>query len=111
MVEWERSASQTTMSRFSRPNSTRVRPKASRVAAPSFTSNLVLAGMVIEAPVGPVRLRPAWGHAVKLGIVLHEGDALALDGVGHDAGGPELGGLGFPKRFLDGGEIVAVDLQ
>ena len=28
--------------------------------APSFTSNLVLTGMVIEAPVGPVRLPPAW---------------------------------------------------
>jgi hypothetical protein len=48
---------------------------------------------------------------VELGVVLHEGDAFALDGVGHNAGGPALGGLGFPQRLLNGGEIVAIDLD
>ena len=48
---------------------------------------------------------------MELGVVLHEGDAFALDGVGHDAGGPELGGLGFAQRFLDGRDIVSVYLQ
>ena len=48
MVDLERSASQTTMSLFSRPSSTSVRPKASRVAGPSLISNLVLAGILLE---------------------------------------------------------------
>ena len=39
MVDFERSASHTTTSLFSRPSSTSARPKASRVAHPSFSSN------------------------------------------------------------------------
>ena len=48
MVDLERSASHTTMSGFSRPSSASVRPKASRVAAPSFTSNLDWAVSVLD---------------------------------------------------------------
>jgi hypothetical protein len=51
MVDFERSASTTTTSLFSRPSSTTMRPKASRVDGPILISNLgfavlIWAGMV-----------------------------------------------------------------
>ena len=48
MVDFDKSASHTTMSLFSRPSSASVRPNASRVAGPIFTSNLVLTGMLLQ---------------------------------------------------------------
>src|SRR3972149_4359155 len=47
---------------------------------------------------------------VPLGVVLHEGDALALDRVGHDDDRAD-GGLGLVERLLDLVEVVAVDLD
>src|SRR5450432_94226 len=111
MVDFDRSASTTTTSLFSRPSSTSVRPKASRVAGPGFNSNLAFVGMSVELLHGKLIFVLVGGHAVELRIVLHEGDAFPLDGVGHNAGRLALGGLGFLKRGLDGGEIVAVDFD
>ena len=48
MVDLERSASHTTTSLFSRPNSTSARPNASRVAGPGFSSNFVLGVMLLQ---------------------------------------------------------------
>src|SRR5258708_193798 len=111
MVDLERSASTTTTSLFSRPSSTSVRPKASRVAGPGFNSYLALVGMLVELLHSKLEFVLGRGHAMELRIVLHEGDALTLDGVGHNAGWNALGGLGFLKRGLDGAQIVAVDFD
>src|SRR5437899_1529882 len=111
MVDFERSASTTTTSLFSRPSSTSVRPKASRVAGPSLTSNLVFAGMLLELLHGKLEFFGVRRHSVELRIVLHEGDALAFDGVGHNAGGRAFGGFGFLQRGFDSFEIVAVDID
>jgi hypothetical protein len=43
--------------------------------------------------------------------VLHRVDALALDGTGHDGGRPAAGGDRLLVGLLDGGDVVAVDLD
>src|SRR5450432_4393184 len=111
MVDFERSASTATISLFSRPSSTSVRPKASRVAGPSLISNLVFAGTLAELLHGKLEFFGVRRRSVELRIILHKGDALAFYGVGHNAGGRALGGFGFLQRGFDGFEIVAVDLD
>src|ERR1017187_3537333 len=111
MVDFERSASHTTMSLFSRPNSTSTRPKASRVAAPSLISNLVFAAILLQLLERQFHFIGGGRRAVELGIVLHKRNAFVFDGVRHNAGGLSLGGLGFVEGLLDGCEVVAVDLD
>ena len=48
---------------------------------------------------------------MPLGIVLHEGHALALDGMGHDEGGRSLGRLRLIEGLVDLGQVVAVDVD
>ena len=48
---------------------------------------------------------------MELGIVLHEGDSLAFDGVGDEAGGLAFGGRGFLEGFADSDGIVTVELN
>src|SRR5438876_724196 len=49
--------------------------------------------------------------AVPLGVVLHERDPLALDGVGHDERRRPPGGLCLIERFVDVVHVVPVDLE
>src|SRR5947208_16627729 len=49
--------------------------------------------------------------AVPLGVVLHERDALALDGVGHDERRRPPGRLRLIERLVDLVRVVAVDLE
>src|SRR5438876_833317 len=49
--------------------------------------------------------------AVPLGVVLHERDPLALDGVGHDERRRPPGGLRLIERFVDVVHVVPVDLE
>src|ERR1035438_8156068 len=111
MVDFERSASHTTMSLFSRPSSTSTRPKASRVAAPSLISNLVFAAILLQLLERQFHFIRRRRRAVELGIVLHKRNAFAFDGVRHNAGGLSLGGFRFVERLLDGHKVVAVDLD
>src|SRR6266571_62770 len=49
--------------------------------------------------------------AVPLGVVLHERDPLALDGVGHDERRRPAGRLRLIERFVDVVHVVPVDLE
>src|ERR1017187_4321071 len=111
MVDFERSASHTTMSLFSRPSSTSTRPKASRVAGPSLISNLVFAAILLQLLERQFYFIRRRRRAVELGIVLHKRNAFAFDCVRHNAGGLSLGGFRFVERLPDGRKVVAVDLD
>src|SRR5215831_1630055 len=111
MVDLDKSASTTTTFLFSRPSSTSSRPKASRVAGPGFSSNLVLGDMLVQLLQGQLQFILGRLHAVEFGVVFHEGDSLSFDRVRHQAGGLTLGGSGLGKRAAHGGRIVAVQLD
>src|SRR6478672_63768 len=101
MVDLERSASQTTTSGLARPSSTRALPNASRVATPIFSSNLVLVAILLQLLEGEFHFVGRGRDAVEFRIIFHEGDALALDGIGHDGRGFSLGGGRFREGSLE----------
>src|SRR5579883_3157668 len=97
IVDLERSASRTTSSGWVSASSTRASPKASRVALPMEDLRHGLVGLLFLG-----------GLAVPVDDVLHEGDALALDGLGVD-GARAVRRLGPAQGLLDLREIMAVD--
>src|SRR5579871_191542 len=84
------------------------KPRASPVpvSARIWFSPALLQLLEGQLHFGGRRRRP-----VELGIVLHEGDALSLYGVGHNTSGTALGGAGLIERAPNGSEIVAIDLH
>src|ERR1700752_2167108 len=117
MVDLDKSASQTTMSLLALPSSTRALPKASRVAAPIFSSYFMpVAMLLILISLRQFRqcfleLFGCGGDAVELRIVLHEADAFAFDRVGDEPGGLAFGGGRFVVGGVDGGHVVAIELN
>ena len=48
---------------------------------------------------------------MKLGVVLHEGDTLAFDGMGDYRSGLAFGGSGLFERRAHSSRIVAIDFN
>src|SRR5262245_9033618 len=136
MVDFERSASRVTIRSSRAPSSTRASPNAARVAlagmiVPPLSSleGRELGDHGADGGVGvqartPAALRDSenladgadrlggFGRlAMPLRVVLHEGDALALDGVGDDCRGHSPRGLGLIEGLADLIHPVAVDLE
>src|SRR5688572_30491616 len=135
MVDFERSASSVTMRSSRAPRSRSASPNAARLAFAGMSSPLLLVeraqlahqggrravclevriprrlGDAEDFPDGRDGFRRLWRLAVPLGTVLHEGDALALDRVGDDEGGPALRGFRLVERLADLIQRVAVDLD
>ena len=113
MVDLERSASHTTMSLFSRPSSTSVRPNASRVAAPGFQFEFGLVQACYWSSCSASFISSAVGAVPwNLGLFSMKETPLPLIGVGDDRR------WACPwwrrprsKRLADGAEVVPVDLD
>src|SRR5216683_461366 len=114
MVDFDRSASRVTIRSSLAPSSRSASPNAARLALAGITSSRGR------------RARPRWRASprqfsrtlrglrrltVPLRVVLHEGHALALHGVGHDEGRGAAGRLRLVEGLRDLGDVVAVDLH
>src|SRR5262249_11385959 len=135
IVDFDRSASTVTMRSSRAPSSSNASPKAARVALAGMGGSLLcvegaelrddrgrrpILGEVLvpgratdaeQLANGGDRLRRLGRLAVPLGVVLHERDALALDGVGDDERRAARPGLRLIERLADLIDVVAVDLD
>src|SRR6185295_13949210 len=137
IVDLDRSASSVTMRGSRAPRSSSASPKAARDALAGMMSAgsllFVEGAQLVHERAGAGVTRQVLGPrglahaedladgrdgllglgrlAVPLGVVLHEGHALALDGVGHDQRRRAAARLGLVERLVDLGHVVAVDLQ